>query len=254
MYVPLPTKTVKHYFIMMNFRLIGQTMRSVAFLLVSLLLTCCSQDIEAQEQPTQTSGMTLVVYFSSSGDVRNIVSQLSSQIDADVEEVKPVVEGIDYAANNYREGGRLMYAIRENPDDAASYPALQSFTRNVEDYDNIIIGTPLWGGRMSAIMQAYLFLQGSKMAGKKIALIVSSHSTGISGVVEDARRLIPGGIFEEESLWIHNSNRSSSASLIAAWLPKLSFKSSNTTMTDKIYLTIDGVTKTMTLVDNAGHS
>ena len=43
---------------------------------------------------------------------------------------------------------------------------------------------------MAAIMQTYLFNYGAQMAGKHVALIVSSHSSGISGVVADAERLV----------------------------------------------------------------
>ena len=227
-------------------------MKQIFMLLAAMLLTACSKDDEVKAATVQEAGKTLVVYYSYTNNCNEIVSSLTSQIQADVMRIEPADKTQKYEENNYAIGTALLNAIKDNPNDAASYPAIDPVSiTDLSQYQNIIIVTPLWWSQMAAIMQAYLFHQGSKMAGKKIALIVSSHSTGISGVVEDARRLIPEGIFEEESLWIHNSNRSSSASLIAAWLPKLSFKSSNTTMTDNIYLTIDGVTKKMTLADNA---
>ena len=42
---------------------------------------------------------------------------------------------------------------------------------------------------MAAPMQTFLFHNGKAMAGKKIGLIVSSASSGISGVERDARPL-----------------------------------------------------------------
>ena len=44
---------------------------------------------------------------------------------------------------------------------------------------------------MAAPLQTFLFQYGSLMEGKSIGLIVSSSSSGISGVESDARRLIP---------------------------------------------------------------
>ena len=170
-----------------------------------------------QDTP-ETASKTLIVYYSFSGDCRSIVASLTANIDAEVLEIQPAEEGLDYAANNYAIGSSLISAIKEKPNDAASYPSIKPVNRNVSDYDTIIIVTPLWWSNMAAPMQSYLFQEGSKMAGKTIGLIVSSYSSGISSVVSDAKRLIPEGKFVEESLWINNSNRSGKDGLIKNWL------------------------------------
>ena len=87
------------------------------------------------------------------------------------------------------------------------------------------------------------------MAGKHVALIVSSHSSDISGVVADAERLVKNVTWMGDALWINNSNRSQCASLIQNWLPTLNFAEKQTTMS-KMYITIDGQTQAVTLVDN----
>jgi hypothetical protein len=88
------------------------------------------------------------------------------------------------------------------------------------------------------------------MAGKTVGLIVSSHSSGISGVVADAQRLLPNVTWAGDALWINNANHSNRSSLIQNWLPTQTFKTSSD-MTQKLYLTIGGVTKTATLVSNS---
>lgn len=55
------------------------------------------------------------------------------------------------------------------------------------------------------------------MAGKKIGLIVSSASSGISGVERDAKRLIPEGNFTK-SLWIRSYQVSSAPKMVSEWL------------------------------------
>lgn len=92
--------------------------------------------------------------------------------------------------------------------------------KKVEEYDTIIVVAPLWHSRMAAIMQTYLFQNGAKMKGKNIGLVVSSHSTGISGVESDAKRLIPEGKFFSSSLWINNQSHSKRADLVKEWLKK----------------------------------
>ena len=141
------------------------------------------------------TGNTLIVYYSFTNNVHTIVSDLQTQIDADVLRVEPAEEGIDYAANNYAVGSALISAIRNNPDDAPSYPDIRTTADNLDEYDIIIVAAPLWWSNMAAPMQTFLFRYGDRMAGKHIGLVVSSASSGISGVEADAERLIPEGNF-----------------------------------------------------------
>ena len=165
------------------------------------------------------SGKKLIVYYSYTGHCHEIVSALSSSLEADVLRIRETDDGADYNAGNYKLGSDLINAINNAPSLASSYPAIRETDKNAGDYDTIIVVTPLWHGRMAAIMQTYLFQNGAKMSGKNIGLIVSSSSSGISGVESDARRLIPGGKFYG-SLWINGSNHSRRAELVKEWIQK----------------------------------
>lgn len=166
---------------------------------------------------------TLIAYYSFTNHIRAIVNDLSSQIpDADVVEIEPAEEGIDYAANGYAVGDALIEAINAAPNDATSYPEIKEINVNFDDYNAVIVAVPLWWSHMAAPMQTFLFHNGAKMAGKKIGLIVSSASSGISGVVADAKRLIPNGNFTE-SLWIRSAQTSACHSMIAEWISRTGF-------------------------------
>lgn len=166
---------------------------------------------------------TLIVYYSYTNNVHNIVAELSKQIEADVVRIEPAEKGLDYAANNYAIGSAQIAAIRNNPNDASSYPAIDPISVNLADYDCIIIGAPLWWSNMAAPLQTYLFQNGSAMAGKKIGLIVSSASSGIGGVEGDAKRLIPEGEFLTPSLWIRSSQASNASTMISDWLRDINY-------------------------------
>lgn len=163
---------------------------------------------------------TIVVYYSYTNHVQTIITDLLTQIDADAVRIQPAVEQ-DYAANNYAIGSAMISAIRNNPNDASSYPAIQPVKVEWSQYDDVIVATPLWWNQMAAILQTFLFENGNEMAGKRIALIVSSASSGISGVESDVQRLIPDGIHLQPSLWITSANTSNCHRLIAEWLPKV---------------------------------
>ena len=139
----------------------------------------------SQEKEDDTdSGKILIVYYSYTGHCDEIVSSLSSSLEADVLRIREVDENADYNANGYKLGGDMM----------------------------------------AAIMQTYLFQNGSQMKGKNIGLVVSSASSGISGVESDAKRLIPDGKFYGTSLWINSANHPNRANLVTVWLARVSAK------------------------------
>lgn len=109
---------------------------------------------------------TLIVYYSYTNNVERIVTELRNQIEADVVEIEPAEKGLDYAANNYAIGSSQIAAIRENPNEASSYPAIDPVSVDLSQYSTIIIGAPLWWSNMAAPLQTYLFQHGKEMAGK----------------------------------------------------------------------------------------
>ncbi len=182
-------------------------MKKILFAIMALAMTSVS-----------LHSKTLVVYYSFTNNCRTIATDLKGQLaDADLVEVQPAEEGLDYAANGYALGSSLIQAIRNNPNDASAYPAVKDVTVDFSQYDAIVIATPLWWSNMAAPMQTFLFKNGSLMAGKRLGLIVSSSSSGISGVEADAKRLVAQGIFAE-SLWIRSSQTGNCHSMIASWL------------------------------------
>ena len=132
-------------------------MQKILLFLATMLFCCCSTDNEVKAEVPANSGKTLVVYYSYTGNCREIVNTLTSKIEADVLEIQPVEKGLKYEANNYALGRQLLNAIKANPNNASSYPAIDPVTTSLSDYQNIIIVTPLWWSQMAAIMQSYLF-------------------------------------------------------------------------------------------------
>ena len=181
--------------------------------------------------PEPTSN-TLVIYYSYTNHCHEIVQTLTSQIDADVLRIYPKDKNQQYEANGYAIGMQLLEAINANPNSADSYPEIDPVSVSLEDYDTFFIVTPLWWSQMAAILQTYLFNHGAEFAGKKVGLIVSSHSSGISGVVADAERLIPNTDWMGEALWINNANHGNRATLIQNWLSDINYSDISTIIKD----------------------
>ena len=208
---------------------------------------------------------TLIVYYSFSNNIHTIVSELNSQIEADLLRIEPAEKGLDYAANNYAIGSALINTIRQNPNNASSYPAIDPVDIRLSDYDMIIIAAPLWWNNMAAPLQTFLFSHGSQMAGKNIGVIVSSASSGISGVVQDAKRLIPNGNFIEPNLRIRSSEVSRCRTMLSEWLDNINYASVSTSanaeyINKEIFIVslpgiimVNGCFKTFSLYNESGY-
>ena len=206
-------------------------------------------DAGTPQKPETTGSKPLVVWYRFTGNSTAIVQALRSHIKADALEVKPAEAGLDYAANNYAIGSSLIAAIREHPASASSYPAVKEVEVSFDNYDTILIVTPLWWSQMAAPMQSFLFKYGAKMAGKTIGLVVTSSSSGISGVEQDAKRLIPQGRFLSESLWIRSAQVGNAKELTAAWYDKM-FQDNNKDGSMKVKITAGGKSFTADIEDS----
>jgi len=211
----------------------SQTTIFISFI-ITLLLTLSLPTLQAK---------TLVVYYSYTGNCRAIANALTSQITADVLQIQPAEKGLRYEANNYALGAQLLNAIKANPNEASSYPVIDPVSLSLSDYQNIVIVTPLWWSQMAAPMQTFLFNYASQMAGKNVGLIVSSTSSPITGVEADCKRLLPGGNYYGNSLWIRSSQVPNAASLISDWLQQVNFSDNNTS--DPINIKVSDGTNTI---------
>jgi len=89
---------------------------------------------------------TLVVYYSRSGTTRTVAKQLAQLLDADVEEIQDSSSRkgpIGFMRSGYQ-------ALNERK------ASIGKPVRNPGDYDVVIVGTPIWAGRVSSPVRTYL--------------------------------------------------------------------------------------------------
>lgn len=227
------------------------------YLVMATLFMMSCQNDEANAMPpadddiSENVNKTLIVYYSYTNHTEEIVFDLKSLVDADVLEVEPTEKGLDYAANNYRIGTEQLTKIKDNPEEESSYPAIDPVDVDMSKYNTVIIATPLWWSQMSSNMQTFLFKYGRMMANKNIGLIVSSHSSGISGVEADAKRLVPNGKFLK-SLWINNANHAKRKSLLEQWLKDIEYASLGSNVTSQtMIINVNSHNLIVDLADNS---
>lgn len=182
--------------------------------------TACGSD-EDGPLPDPTSepgkGRCLVVYFSLTGNTRAVATEIHGRMGGTLVEVVPAESyPSDYEATLTKTQEEIR-AI----DEQDLYPGIETALNDMDDYDVMIICTPLWHARMATPVQAFLHNHASMLEGKKVALAVTSSSTEIASVVSDARRLCGSDALVGDALWVMNSQTGQISGMVARWLETL---------------------------------
>lgn len=99
-------------------------------------------------QPPVTEGKTLIVYFSWSSNTERMANTIKEQTGGDLLELVPVnAYPTDYTACT-------EVALAER--DSNARPAIQNLPSSIEEYDNILIGYPIWWHTAPMIIGTFL--------------------------------------------------------------------------------------------------
>ena len=177
---------------------------------VEIQQTAAAEPEPQQDDETASTGKTLVVYISHTNTTATVAGHITGAIEADVFEIVPVnAYPIDYNQH-------LDVAQQELSDDVR--PAITSGVSNMDDYDTILIGYPIWWGY--APRPVITFLESHDLSGKTIAPFCTSGSSGMGQSASEIARLAPGADVVS-GLSITSSNTGNAQSLVRDWLSGL---------------------------------
>ncbi len=115
---------------------------------------------------------TLVVYFSATGTTKTLSEYAADILNADIYEIVPAIPYTDEDLAYYTDGR----ADQEQMDNA-SRPAISEPVKNIEQYETIILGYPIWHGQAPRIIST--FLESYDFSNKTILPFCTSQSSGI---------------------------------------------------------------------------
>ena len=149
----------------------------------------------------------LIAYFSATNNTEGIANHLDAILDADLYEITP--EAPYTAADlNYNTDCR---ANREQ-NDASARPAISGGVDNMEQYDVIFLGYPIWWGQAPKIIST--FLESYDLSGKTIVPFCTSGSSGIGSSATNLHSLAGS------ATWLDGQRFSGSASrsTVESWV------------------------------------
>ena len=154
----------------------------------------------------------LVAYFSASGVTAKLAETLSEAIGADLYAIEPEVPYTKADLNWMNQNSRSSVEMK----DPASRPAIAGKRDNMDEYDTIFVGFPIWWYVAPTIINT--FLESYDFTGKTIIPFATSGGSGMGKTNEKLQPSCPGAKLMEGKVWKKNVK----ADELAAWAEDLS--------------------------------
>lgn len=172
------------------------------------------ESISAGEQETEMGKKILVVYFSCTGTTKPLAEYAAEILGAELYEIvaeDPYTEA-DLA---YYTGGRAD----QEQNDPHSRPAISGSVENIDSYDTILIGYPIWHGQAPRIIST--FLESYDFSGKRMVPFCTSHSSGVGSSATNLHQLC-----SDSAKWVEGRRfeAGTSREMIEEWLGSIGIK------------------------------
>ncbi len=167
---------------------------------------------EIGEETNKEAGKVLVAYFSATGTTKALAEYAADALGADLYEIVPeepyTDEDLNYSDRNTRA------TVEQN--DKNARPAITSSVENMEQYEIVFLGYPIWWGEAPRIVDT--FMESYEFGGKTIVPFCTSGSSGIGSSATNLH-----GLCTDDVTWLDGVRLGSSSSRedIAEWINSL---------------------------------
>lgn len=137
----------------------------------------------------------LLVYFSYTGNTKIIAEQILKELDCDVLELFP--------KEKYSENYQEVVDEYQNNENGQRICELMPYSVDLNKYDTIIIGSPVWWYTITPVVRT--FLKQNSLAGKKIVSFMTN-AGWIGKSFKEIKELCPDSIVKNEMNIVFTEN------------------------------------------------
>ena len=134
-----------------------------------------------------TTGKSLVVCFSATGNTKGVAQRLATAIGADFVEIVPenpyTTADLDWRDKKSRSSVEMA--------DRKSRPAIATSVPNLADYATVFVGFPIWWYREPSIIDTFVESNAEVLAGKTIVPFATSGGSGMGDSTANLQALAP---------------------------------------------------------------
>ena len=128
---------------------------------------------------------TLVAYFSATGTTKAAAEKLAKEKNADLFEITPAVP---YTTADLDWRDKQSRSTKEMKD-KSSRPAIKGTCPNMDDYDTVWIGFPVWWYTAPTIVNT--FIEAHDLSGKVLNVFATSGGSNVTGSANDLKKAYP---------------------------------------------------------------
>lgn len=150
----------------------------------------------------------LVCYFSASGVTRRVAKKIAEVVKGDLFEIEPQEAYTEQDLNWNDPQSRSSIEMKNK----SSRPEIKKKDINIDDYDTILIGFPIWWYQAPTIINT--FLENVDLTKKTIVPFCTSGGSGIEEAVEILKETYPNYNFKEGKRFTGQEDKNS----IESWI------------------------------------
>ena len=128
---------------------------------------------------------SLVVYYTRTGNAKFVAETIAAELGSDIEEL------VDLK----KRAGKIGWMMAGKDATQEKQTQIGPTTRVPQDYDLIILGTPIWASKPTPAIRTYI--AKNDLSGKNVALFFTMDSN-LKQAVEKTKALIPNATFVGE--------------------------------------------------------
>lgn len=161
---------------------------------MSLLTFSCSAKAQKQTTGTQSGKKILVAYFSCTGTTEKVATVIANETGSKLYRITPAkaYTSVDLDWNNKLSRSSVEMA------DEKSRPALSGETLDLNDYDVVFLGYPIWWDVCPRPVNT--FLEKYDFSGKIVVPFATSGGSSITGSIKQFKKLYPNIEWKEGRL------------------------------------------------------
>lgn len=153
----------------------------------------------------------LVAYFSATGNTKKVAEHIAAGLGAALYEIIPeqpyTAEDLNYSDKGSR--------TTDEMNDPSARPAISGSVENMDQYDIVFLGYPIWWGEAARIMDT--FVESYDFSGKTVVPFFTSGSSGVGSSATNLEKLTSGAD------WLpgHRLSGSDSQETVMEWVNSL---------------------------------
>lgn len=145
-----------------------------------------SSAVESEPETEAQGTKVLVAYFSATGTTEGVAEHIANGLNADIYEIVPEDPYTDADLNYNDNNSRTTIEMN----DPSARPAISGSVDNMDQYDIVFLGYPIWWGEAPRIVST--FMESYDFSGKTIVPFCTSGGSGMGSSATNLEQLTSG--------------------------------------------------------------